>query len=76
MWDFSPPTRDQTRNPCIERQSLNPWITREVPVTKLLILIQVLDCGKESVVTEVIKVVLPQREYIKVKQLESSLHWG
>ena len=23
MWDLSPPTRDQTQTPCIDRQSLN-----------------------------------------------------
>jgi hypothetical protein len=32
MWDLSPPTRDQTHTPCIERQSPNHWAAREVPV--------------------------------------------
>ena len=31
MWDLSSPTRDRTRTPCIGRQSLNHWTTREVP---------------------------------------------
>ena len=31
MWDLSSPTRDQTRVPCIGRQILNYWTTREVP---------------------------------------------
>ena len=31
MWDLSFLTRDWTLTPCIERQSLNHWITREVP---------------------------------------------
>ena len=31
MWDFSSPIRDHTRNPCIGRQNLNHWTTREVP---------------------------------------------
>ena len=31
MWDLSSLMRDQTRTPCIGRQSLNHWITREVP---------------------------------------------
>ena len=31
MWDLSSPTRDQTRNRCIERRSLNHWTAREVP---------------------------------------------
>ena len=30
-WDLSLPTRDQTHTPCIGRQSLNHWTTREVP---------------------------------------------
>ena len=32
MWDLSSPTRDRTLTPCIKRQSLNHWTTREVPV--------------------------------------------
>ena len=32
MWDLSSPTRDRTHDPCIERQSLNTWTTREVPL--------------------------------------------
>ena len=32
MWDLSTPTADQTYVPCIERQILNLWTTREVPV--------------------------------------------
>ena len=31
MWSLSSPTRDRTRTPCIGRQSLNHWTTREVP---------------------------------------------
>ena len=31
MWDLISLTRDQTRNPCIGRGSLNHWTTREVP---------------------------------------------
>ena len=31
MWDLSSLTRDQTHVPCIERQVLNHWTTREVP---------------------------------------------
>ena len=29
MWDFSSPARDQAHTPCIGRQSLNHWTTRE-----------------------------------------------
>ena len=32
MWDLSSATRDQTSIPCIDRQILNPWTTREVPL--------------------------------------------
>ena len=32
MWDLSSLTRDQTRTPCIGKQSPNHWTTREVPV--------------------------------------------
>ena len=32
MWDLSFPTRNQTCTPCIGRQSLNQYTTREVPV--------------------------------------------
>ena len=31
MWDLTSPTRDQTCVPCVGRQILNPWTTREVP---------------------------------------------
>ena len=31
MWDPSSPTRDRTCIPCIGRQILNHWTTREVP---------------------------------------------
>ena len=31
MWDLSSPTLGRTRTPCIGRQSLNHWTTREVP---------------------------------------------
>ena len=31
MWVLSSPTRDQTHTPCIERQSLNHWMAKEVP---------------------------------------------
>ena len=30
MWDLSSLTRDQTRTPCVGRQSLNHWTVREV----------------------------------------------
>ena len=30
MWDLGSPSRDQTRVPCIARQILNHWTTREV----------------------------------------------
>ena len=30
MWDLSSLTRDRTHTPCIGRQSLNHWTTREV----------------------------------------------
>ena len=33
MWDFSYLTRDQIHTPCIGRQSLNHWTTREAPET-------------------------------------------
>ena len=31
MWDFSSPTTDRSHVPCIVRQVLNHYITREVP---------------------------------------------
>ena len=31
MWDPSSSTREPTHTPCIGRQSLNHWTTREVP---------------------------------------------
>ena len=31
MWDLSSQTRDRTLTPCIRRQSLNHWATREIP---------------------------------------------
>ena len=31
MWGLSSPTRDGTCTPCIRKQSLNHWTTREVP---------------------------------------------
>ena len=31
MWDFSSPTRDRTRVPCIGRRIVNHWTTGEVP---------------------------------------------
>ena len=36
MWDLSSPTRNQTRAPCIVRQSLNHWTTREVPIVFIM----------------------------------------
>ena len=30
MWDLSPPTRDQTQTPCIDRQSLNHWTVNKI----------------------------------------------
>ena len=35
-WDLIFPTRDRTGTPCIGRQSLNHWTTREVPKYCLL----------------------------------------
>ena len=37
MWDLSSPTKDQTHIPCIGRQSLNHWTSREVPEVKIKI---------------------------------------
>ena len=37
VWDLSSPTRDQTHVPCIGRQILNHWTTREVPRKMALI---------------------------------------
>ena len=36
MWDLSSPTRDWILTPCIGRQSLNHWTTREVPSDSIL----------------------------------------
>ena len=36
IWDLSSQTRDQTFIPCIRRQILNHWTTREVPVETFL----------------------------------------
>ena len=33
MWELSSLTRDWTRTPCVGRQSLNHWTTREVPIS-------------------------------------------
>ena len=38
MWDLSFWTRDWTCTPCIGRQSLNHWTTREVPVGFILLI--------------------------------------
>ena len=32
MWDLSSPIRGGTHLPCIARQILNPWASRDVPV--------------------------------------------
>ena len=37
MWYLSSPTRDQTRNPCIGRRSLNHWTARDIPVIIIII---------------------------------------
>ena len=42
MWDLSSPTRDQTCVPCIGRQILYHWTTREVPITEYWVEIPVL----------------------------------
>ena len=34
IWDLSFRTKDQTPDPCIERQIFNQWTTREVPKEK------------------------------------------
>lgn len=31
MWDLSSPTKNQTHIPCIGRQNLHHWATRQVP---------------------------------------------
>ena len=36
MWNLSSPTRDQAYIPCITRQILNHWTTREVPPEEFL----------------------------------------
>ena len=36
MWDLSSPTRDGTRVPCVARQTLNLWTTREIPLNNIL----------------------------------------
>ena len=36
MWDLSSLTRDGTRAPCIGRQILNHWATREAPIFLLI----------------------------------------
>jgi len=33
MWDPSSPSRDQTCIPCIGRQILHPWATRDIPAS-------------------------------------------
>ena len=35
MGDLNSPNRDQTRNPCIEKQSFSHWTTKEVPPSLL-----------------------------------------
>ena len=37
MWDLSSPTRDRTHVPCIGRQILDHWTTREVPILFVLL---------------------------------------
>ena len=37
MWELSSLTRDQTHTPCIGKQNLNHWTTREVPQWPVLI---------------------------------------
>ena len=37
MWNLSSPTRDQTCIPCIRRQILNHWTTREVLQTRVFL---------------------------------------
>ena len=37
VWDLSSPTRDWSHVPCIERQLLNHWTTREVPRVSLFL---------------------------------------
>ena len=39
MWDLSSLTRNWTCIPCIRRQVLNHWTTREVPLTLFLLLL-------------------------------------
>ena len=38
IWDLSSPTRGQTHIPCIGRQILNHWTTREVPPMVLFLM--------------------------------------
>ena len=37
LWDLSALTRDWTHTPCVERQSINHWTTREVPKIQFFI---------------------------------------
>ena len=48
MWHLSSRARDQTHSPSIERQSLNHWTAREVPIFSifsLAVLIVKIPCG-------------------------------
>ena len=38
MWDLSSQTRGRTCTPCLGRQCLNHWTTREVPICLFLVL--------------------------------------
>ena len=51
MWDLGSLTRDWTHVPCISRQILNPWITREVPSLWYFIMASL---GNEYAVTQLV----------------------
>ena len=39
MWDLSSQTRDQSPTPCIGRQSLRHWITKEVSLNLIVVIV-------------------------------------
>ena len=44
MWNLNSLTGDQTFTPCIEKQSLNHWTTKEVPFVVVVVVVQSLRC--------------------------------
>ena len=57
MWDFTSLIRDQTHTPCIGKQSLNHWTTREVPHLFVKNLNTVLDIPSHCLLPEILSVV-------------------